>query len=81
MKRLIGKETFGMLLSENTTEATTSLIEEIINLSETDKNPISLFRTLHHTRFHLQAIKVENGLTAEMGKKMCRSCCMSLIQN
>lgn len=47
-----------------------SLIEEIINLSETDKNPISLFRTLHHARFHLQAIKVENGLTVEMGKNV-----------
>lgn len=73
MKRLIREKVFEKLLSENTTKTTRCLIEEIIKLSETDINPVSLFRTLHHTRYHLQVIQVENGVTAEMGKKCGRT--------
>lgn len=73
MKRIIGQKVFEMLLSEKTTEATNSLIQEIIQLSEIDTNPAFLFRTLHHTKYHLQIIKADNNLTVEMGKKCIRT--------
>ena len=45
-------------------------IEDVIRLSETEKDPQSLFRTLCYTRFHLQIINQKDGLTTEMGKNV-----------
>ena len=69
MKRLVKKNSFKMLLSENTTKATACLIREILKLVETEKKLEALFRTLHYTRFQLQIIHARTGLTVEMGEK------------
>lgn len=74
MKRLIQTTAFEQLSSNDlvaiqTRTACDRFIEDVIRLSETEKDPQSLFRTLCYTRFHLQAIRKKNGLTVGMGKK------------
>ena len=73
MKRLVKKNSFKMLLSENTTKATACLIREILKLVETEKKLEALFRTLHYTRFQLQIIHASPALTVEMGEKCVRT--------
>lgn len=69
MKRLIKKESFEMLSSNQSTEATDDLIGEIIKLGDSEENLVSLFRTLNFTRFHLRGMVEKIGITTEMGKK------------
>ena len=78
IKRLIQTTTFEQLISSDLTATQTravcdSLIENVIRLSDTEKDPQSLFRTLCYTRFHLQTICEKSGLTTEMGKKCIRA--------
>ena len=69
MKRLIKKESFEMLSSNQSTEATDELIGEIIKVGDSEENLVSLFRTLNFTRFHLRGMVEKIGITTEMGKK------------
>ena len=69
MKRLIKKESFEMLSSNQSTEATDDLIGEIIKLGDSEENLVSLFRTLNFTRFHLRGMVEKIVITTEMGKK------------
>ena len=78
MKRLIRTTAFEQLISNDLTAIQTravcdSIIEDVIRLSETEKDSKSLFRTLCYTRFHLQTIYENSGLTMEMGKKCIRT--------
>ena len=78
MKRLIQTTAFEQLSSNDlvaiqTRTACDRFIEDVIRLSETERNPQSLFRTLCYTRFHLQAVCKKNGLTTGMGKKCIRT--------
>ena len=70
MKRLVKKNSFKILLFENTTKATACLIREILKLVATERKVCSLFRTLHYTRFQLQIIHASTGLTVEMGENV-----------
>ena len=69
MKRLIKKESFEMLSSNQSTEATDDLIGEIIKLGDSEENLVSLFRTLNFPRCHLRGMVEKIGITTEMGKK------------
>lgn len=78
MKRLIQTTAFEQLISNDLTAiqmraVCDSFIEDVIRLSETEKEARSLFRTLCNTRFHLQTIYERSGLTTEMGKKCIRT--------
>lgn len=78
MKRLIQTIAFEQLISNDLTAiqmrtVCDSFIKDVIKLSETERNPQSLFRTLCNTRFHLQTIYEKSGLTTEMGKKCIRA--------
>ena len=72
MKRLIKKESFEMLSSNQSTEATDDLIGEIIKLGDSEENLGSLFRTLNFTRFQLRMIVESSDITSEVGKKCVR---------
>ena len=63
------KESFEMLSSNQSTEATDDLIGEIIKVGDSEENLVSLFRTLNFTRFHLRGMVEKIGITTEMGKK------------
>lgn len=74
MKRLIQTSFFEVLSSQNPTEsqvrmATECFWEEIIALSVSDTDCVSLFRTLRYTRFHLDNLSKKFGTTTIMGKK------------
>lgn len=74
MKRLIQTTAFEQLASNDLTAipiraVCNNFIEDVIRLSETEKDLQSLFRTLCYTRFHLQTIYEKDGLTTEMGEK------------
>lgn len=78
MKRLIQTTAFEQLILNDLTAiqmraVCDSFIKDVIRLSETEKEPRSLFRTLCYTRFHLQTICEKSGLTTEMGKKCIRA--------
>ena len=73
MKRLIKKESFEMLSSNQSTEATDDLIGEIIKLGDSEENLVSLFRTLNFTRFQLRMIVESSDITSEVGKKCVRA--------
>lgn len=78
MKRIIQTTAFEQLTSNDLTAiqmraVCDNFIEDVIRLSETERNPQSLFRTLCYTRFHLQAVCKEDGLTTGMGKKCIRT--------
>lgn len=72
MKRLIKKESFEMLSSSKSMEATDDLIREIIKLGDSEENLVSLFRTLNFTRFQLRMIVENSDITSEVGKKCIR---------
>lgn len=76
MKRLIKKESFEMLSSNQSTEATDDLIGEIIKLGYSEENLVSLFRTLNFTRFHLRGMVEKIGITTEMGKNVSELLCV-----
>ena len=69
MKRLVETESFELLFSNNSKTATDNLIKEIIRLGETEANLALLYRILHYTRFHLEAMAEKSEITTEMGKK------------
>ena len=78
MKRLIQTSFFEVLSSQNPTEsqvrmATECFWEEIIALSVSDTDCVSLFRTLRYTRFHLESMTETSGIPTEMGKKCIRA--------
>jgi pre-60S factor REI1 len=66
------KESFEMLSSNQSTEATDDLIGEIIKLGDSEENLVSLFRTLNFTRFQLRMIVESSDITSEVGKKCVR---------
>ena len=70
MKRLIKKESFEMLSSSKSMEATNDLIREIIELGDSEENLVSLFRTLNFTRFQLRMIVENSDITSEVGKNV-----------
>lgn len=76
MKRLIKKESFEMLSSNQSTEATDDLIGEIIKLGYSEENLVSLFRTLNFTRFHLRGMVEKIVITTEMGKNVSELLCV-----
>jgi pre-60S factor REI1 len=72
MKRLIKKESFKLLFSSKSKEATDDLIREIIKLGDSEENLVLLFRTLNFTRFQLRMIVENSDITSEEGKKCVR---------
>ncbi|WP_306490259.1 hypothetical protein, partial [Porphyromonas gingivalis] len=70
MKRLIKKESFEMLFSSKSMEATNDLIREIIELGDSEENLVSLFRTLNFTRFQLRMIVENSDITSEVGQNV-----------
>lgn len=74
MNRLIQTSSFEVLSSGDSTEsqvrtATKCLLNEIVALSVSEANCISLFRILHYTRFHLQTMAENSDARTEKGKK------------
>lgn len=78
MNRLIQTSSFEVLSSGDSTEsqirlATQSLLNEIVALSISEANCISLFRILHYTRFHLRTMEENPDVRTEKGKKCIRT--------
>ena len=77
MKRLIQTTAFEQIASNDLTAipirvVCDNFIEDVVRLSETEKDPRTLFRTLCYTRFRLQTIYEKYGLAMDMGKKCIR---------
>lgn len=73
MKRLIETISYKIINSENISlaelkSAIDDLIEKVVGLGAVEKNPDTIFRTLHYTRFCLQALQ-ESFLSNGEGKK------------
>lgn len=86
MKRLIQTTAFEQLASNDLTAipiraVCNNFIEDVIRLSETEKDLQSLFRTLYLYPFPFTNNLRKRWINNRNGGKMYRNCYMSLIRN